>query len=79
MPRDIAEGLALALQDAERPGRLGRDVDQVLETNLRGHRQPILDVVMALADHLKVDRENQDAAFGGGGARSASGYSRGLS
>ena len=60
---EIAEGLALALEDGERPGRLGRDVDEVLDLDLRRHGQAVAHVVVALAEHLQIDRQHQRAAF----------------
>ena len=61
---EIAEGLALALEDAPGPGRLGRHVDDVLEADFRRHRHAVLDVAVALAEHLQVDGEHQRVALG---------------
>src|ERR1700704_1987854 len=60
---EIAEGLAFAPEDRERPGRLGRDVDDVRELDLRGNGHAVPEVAMALAEHLQVDREDQRAAL----------------
>src|SRR5208282_78760 len=65
----VAEGLALAAQYAPRPGRLGGDVEQVAEPDLRRHRHAVLDVAVALTEHLQIDGEHQRAAFGRRGAR----------
>ena len=62
MARQIAEGLALAAQDARRPARLGRDVEQVAEPDLRRDRHAVAQVAMALPQHLQIDREHQRAA-----------------
>src|SRR5215472_14758169 len=68
MAGNIAESLALAASDAERPGRLGGDVDQVAEPNLRRHSHAVLDVAVALPVDRQVDGEYQCAALGGSGA-----------
>ena len=68
---EIAEGLALALEDRKRPCRLDGDVDEVGEPDLGRHRHAVADVAMALAEHLQIDREHQRAALGGA-ARSIS-------
>ena len=67
-PARLPKVLRLPLQDRERPGRLGGDVDQVAELDLRRHRHAVLDVAMALAEHLQIDGEHQRAAFRGRGA-----------
>ena len=64
MAGEIAEGPALAARDAERPGRLAGDVDEILDAQLRRNGHAVLDVAMALAEDLQVDREHQRAAFG---------------
>ena len=61
---EIAEGLALAHEDAERPGRLAGDVDDVPDADFRRHRHAVLEVAVALAEHLQVDGEHQRIAFG---------------
>src|SRR5262249_4486686 len=68
MPGNVAEGLALAAGDAERPCRFGGDVDQVAQPDLRRHAHAVLDVAVALADDLQIDGEHERATFGGGGA-----------
>ncbi len=60
----IAEGAALAAQHAGDPGRLGREIDQLRQRPFRRHRHAVLDVRMALPDHLQVDGQHQRAAFG---------------
>ena len=65
---DIAERLALAAQHAQRPSRLGGDVDKIFDADFRRNGHAVLDVAVALTDDLKVDGENERAAFGGGGA-----------
>ena len=61
---EIAERLALSFQDAPRPSRLAGDVDDVLDADFRRHRHAVLDVAVALAEHLQVDGEHQRAALG---------------
>ena len=65
MARQIAEGLALAAQHAQRPARLGGDVDQVADPDFRRHRHAVAQVAMALPQHLQIDGQHQRAAFGG--------------
>ena len=60
---EIAEGLALALEDRQRPGRLGHDVDDVPDLDLRRHGQAVAHVGVALAEHLQIDGQHQRAAF----------------
>ena len=59
----VAEGLALALQDRPGPGRLGHDVENVLKLDLRRHGQSVAHVDVALAEHLQIDGQHQRAAF----------------
>src|SRR5215510_1186498 len=66
---EIAKCFAFAFQNAERPARLPRNLDDVAQTHFRRHRHAIADVAMALAKHLQVDGENQRIAFGDTGAR----------
>src|ERR1035437_3237582 len=60
---EIAEGLALAVENAPRPSRLARHVDDVLEADFRRHGHAVLDVAVALAEHLQVHGEHQRVAF----------------
>ena len=60
---DVAEGLALAAQHAQRPGRLVAMSIRFAERMLRRHRHAVLQVAMALTEHLQVDRQHQRAAF----------------
>ena len=62
--REIAEGLALAARDAERPARLGRDVDHIAQPDFRRHGHAVAGVAMTLAEHLQIDGQDQRAAFG---------------
>ena len=65
MAGDIAEVAALAAQDAGDPGGLGREIQHVLQAQqFRRHRHAVLDVGMALPDHLQVDGQHQRAALG---------------
>ncbi len=48
----------------QRPGRLGGNVDDIGEPDFRRHRHAVLDVAVALAEHLQIDREHERAAFG---------------
>ena len=51
---DVAESAALGAQHAQAPARLGRQVDQVADRRLGRRRQPVLDVLVALAQDLQV-------------------------
>src|SRR6185295_4331814 len=66
---EISEILALASEDAEGPGGLGGDVDDVPQANLRRHRHAVAKVAMALAEDLKIDGEHERIAIRGDGAR----------
>ena len=68
MTGEIAEGAALAAQHAGDPGRLGGEIEQFRQRPFRRHRHAVLDVLMALPDHLQIDGQHQRAAFGGDGA-----------
>ena len=61
---EVAEGAALAAQHAGDPGRLGGEVEQFRQRPFRRHRHAVLDVLMALPDHLQIDGQHQRAAFG---------------
>ena len=63
MTGEIAEGAALALQHAGHPGRLGGEIDELRQRPFRRHRHAVLDVGMALADHLEIDGQHERAAF----------------
>ena len=65
MAGEVAEGAALAAQHAGDPGRLGGEIDQFRQRPFRRHRHAVLDVLVALPDHLQVDGQHQRAAFGG--------------
>jgi hypothetical protein len=67
MTGEIAEGASLAARNAEQPGRLGRDIDDVGEGPFRRNRHAVFDVAMALTENLQIDREHQRAALGGSG------------
>jgi hypothetical protein len=56
---DVAEGAALGAQHAQAPARLGGQVDEVGQRGLGGRRQAVLDVLVALAQDLQVQRELQ--------------------
>ena len=47
----------------KRPGRLGRHVDDVLDADFRRHGHAVLDVAVALAEHLQIDGEHQHIAL----------------
>src|SRR5580698_1497795 len=66
---NIAEGLTLAAQHTERPGRFGRNVDQVIDAYLRWNGHAIFDVAVTLSDNVQIDGEHERAAFGRAGAR----------
>src|SRR5581483_4134702 len=66
--RKIPEAAPLRGEDARDPARLRHDVENVREREPRRHREAVLDVVMALADHLQIDREYERRAFRGGRA-----------
>ena len=68
MANEIAEGAALAAQDACDPCRLGGEIEQFRQRPFRRHRHAVLDVGVALSDHLQVDGQHQRAAFGRDGA-----------
>lgn len=68
MARDIAEGAALTAQHAYDPDRLGGEIEQFRQRPFRRHRHAFLDILVAAADHLKIDRQHQCAAFCGDGA-----------
>ena len=65
---EIAEGAALAAQHAGHPGRLGGEIEELRQRPFRRHRHAVLDVGMALPDHLQIDGQHQRAAFGRDGA-----------
>src|SRR5208282_6070273 len=76
MAGEIAEGPALGAGDAERPGWFAGDIDEIPDAQLGRNGHAVLDIAMALAEHLQIDREHQRAAFGRGrtldqGAREA--------
>jgi hypothetical protein len=58
----------LRAQHAQAPARLGRHVEDVGERQLGRRRQAVLDVLVALAEDLQVQREHQRRAAGGLGA-----------
>ena len=64
MAGEIAEGPALGAGDAERPARFAGDIDEIPDAQLGRNGHAVLDIAMALAEHLQVDREHQRAAFG---------------
>ena len=64
-PARLPNVLRLPLRIDQRPGRLGHDVDDVPDLDLRRHGEPVAHVGMALAEHLKIDGQHQRAAFGG--------------
>ena len=65
---DVAEGAALRTQHTQAPARLGGQVDQVGQRGLGRGAQAVLDVLVALAQYLQVQREYQRRAVGGAGA-----------
>ena len=65
---DVAEAAPLGAQHAQAPARLGRQVDDVGERRLGRRGQAVLQVLVALAEDLQVEREHQRAALRGLGA-----------
>ena len=68
MAHDVAEAAALRAQHAQAPARLGGQVDEVGDGGLGRGRQAVLDVLVALAQDLQIQRELQRRAVGGLGA-----------
>jgi hypothetical protein len=68
MADDVAEAAALGAQHAQAPARLGGQVDEVGERGLGRRGQAVLDVLVALAQDLQVQRQHQRRAVGGLGA-----------
>ena len=56
-------------QHAECPGWLGGNVEDIPQADFRRHRHAILDVAVALAEHLQIDGEHQRIAFAAVAAR----------
>src|ERR1700704_117271 len=67
MSGQITECPSLAPENTQYPGRFGRHVDDVLQLDLGRDAKAVLDVAMALPQHLQVDRHHQRAALGCGG------------
>ncbi len=65
---DVAEGLALAAQHAQRPGRLGGDVEGIAQRQPRRHFEAVLEIGVTLAAHRQIDGDEQRGAAGGLGA-----------
>jgi hypothetical protein len=61
---DVAERLALAHQHARDPGRLGGDVERVLQRQPRRHGEAVLEIGVALAALRQVDGDEQHRAAG---------------
>ena len=68
MADEIAEGTAFAAQHAGHPGRLGGEIEELRQRPFRRHRHAVLDIGMALPDHLQIDGQHQRAAFRRDGA-----------
>ena len=58
----------LRAQHAQAPARLGRQVEEVGERRLGRRGQAVLEVLVALAEDLQVERQHQRAALRGAGA-----------
>ena len=65
---DVAEAAPLRAEHAQAPARLGHQVEQVGERRLGRRGQAVLQVLVALAEDLQVEREHQRAAVGRLGA-----------
>jgi hypothetical protein len=59
---DVAEDPPLGAEHAQAPARLGQQVEHVGEGRLGRRRQAVLDVLVALAEDLQVERQDQGAA-----------------
>ena len=68
MADDITELPALGTQHFPAPGRLGGEVENVGQCGFWGGGEAVLQVLVALADHLQIKREHQGFALGGLGA-----------
>ena len=64
MPHQVAEGVAPRARHAQAPARLAHQVDDVGQRGPRRRGQAVLQVLVALADHLQVQRQHQRAAMG---------------
>ena len=65
---DIAKVAPLCAQHAQTPAHFGHHVDQIDEAGFGGHRQPVLEVLVALAADLQVQGQHERRAVGGLGA-----------
>ncbi len=74
MPHQVAEGAPAGAGHAQAPLGLGHEVEDVGQRGLRRRGQAVLDVLVALADHLQVQREYQCAALGVLGALDHAGH-----
>jgi hypothetical protein len=61
---DVAELAPLRAQHAQAPARLGGHVDQVGDRQLRRGAEAVLQVLVALAEDLQVQRQHQRVALG---------------
>ena len=64
MADDVAELAPLGPQHAQRPARLAGDIDQVGQRHLGWRRQAVFEVLVALSEYLKVERDHQCRAMG---------------
>ncbi len=62
-PAMLPKAAALAAQHAGDPGRLAGEIDQFRQRPFRRHRHAVLDVLVALPDHLQIDGQHQRRAF----------------
>ncbi len=74
MTHQVAEGAAPGAQHAQAPAGLGGEVDHVAQRRPRRRGQAVLQVLVALADHLQVEREHQRAALRDAGALDHAGH-----
>ncbi len=68
MADDVAELPALGAKHGHAPARLRHHVDDVGDGELRRGGKPVLDVLVALAEHLEIERKHQRGAVRGLGA-----------
>ena len=63
MADDVAEGAVFGARHAHQPARLRRQVDQVGDGRFGRCGQTVLDVLVALAENLQVERQHQRFAI----------------
>jgi hypothetical protein len=65
---DVAEAVAFGAQHAQAPARLGHQVEDGGERRLGRRAQAVLQILVALAEDLQVERQHQRRAAGRLGA-----------